>query len=173
MQKQNKILISLSALLFFAALSHPARASADRQAFYGFSPGLEVVSNNGSGTGFYIQGFGGYAFSPLVATGLHLGYSNVGGVGLKVVDFGGFLELKDDNSGLFGKVYLDGMNASASDSTHGVSGSQLAFAPGVGLGMLIPSAGSFHLVPEVNYRVALFSSSVNVITMSFGLMWDL
>ena len=67
-------------LLCFLALaltSAPARAAADRQSFWGFGPGIEFLSNDGSGTGFYVQIFGGYNFDSMVGVGLHGGWSKV------------------------------------------------------------------------------------------------
>lgn len=164
-------------LLMIAGLSaflSDAHASADRQSFLGFGPGVEVVSNDGSGTGFYFQGFGGYSFNSILGLGLHLGYSNVGGIGLRVLDFGSFLQLAHADSGLYGRFYLDGIYASTSSggTAHGVNDSQVGFAPGVGVGMMIPPLGSFHLVGEITYRVAMMESPVHIIAPSLGVMWD-
>jgi hypothetical protein len=149
-------------------------ASADRQSFIGGGLGVEVLSKDGSGTGFYFQGMGGYNFNSLVGLGLHLGYSNVGSVSIRTLDFGAFLQLTDSESGVYGKFYLDGMNAAVDSgaTAHGIAGTQTGFAPGVGLGMLIPSAGDFHMAPEVAYRLGLFNSTVNLITATFNLIWD-
>jgi hypothetical protein len=171
-----KLRALLLGLLVVVPLLAPAAASAsaDRQSFLGGGIGVQVLSKDGSGTGFYFQGLGGYNFNSLVGLGLHLGYSNVGGVGIQTLDFGAFLQLTDSDSGLYGKFYLDGMNAKVDGgaTAHGIAGTQTGFAPGVGLGMLIPSAGDFHMAPEVAYRLGLFNSTVNLITATFNLIWD-
>lgn len=173
----HKRLLTLAAFVFLIlSFSTPknARASADRQSFAGLGVGFQVLAQNESGTGFYTQGFGGYAFNSLVAVGLHAGYSNVGNVGIRTFDFGAFLQLTDTNSGIYGKLYADGVNAAVSGGgvRNGVQGTQTGFAPGIGLGVLIPTAGDFHLVPELSYRLAFLNSSVNLIAGAFNLMWD-
>lgn len=164
--------------LFFLSLilcgTREARATADRQSFLGFGPGIEFYSQNGSGTGFYIQGFGGYNFNAHVGLGIDFGFSRVGGLGIDVWNFGAFGQYTDPESGLYGKFILDGVNAAVdgSASRNGVNGTAMGMAPGIGLGMLIPTAGSFHMAPEVDYRVAVLSSAVNLIDVTFNLVWD-
>jgi hypothetical protein len=172
MHRTNRLRLLLS--LSFALFSLSANAAGDGQNFWGFGPGLEVLSNAGSGTGFYIQAFGGHSFNSLVSLGLHAGYSNVGNVSVQTVDFGAFTQLTDADSGIYGRFYLDGMNASTSGgaNAHGINGTQMAFAPGIGLGMMIPAAGTFHMLPEATYRLAFFQGTVNVIDITFSVMWD-
>lgn len=162
-------LLSALALL---ALAGSALAGPDKQSFFGGGLGFEVLSKNGSGVGFYFQGFGGYNFDSIFGVGLHAGYSNVSGVSIQALDFGGFFQATEPDSGLYGRFYLDGVRAVARGPYHGVVNSQLALAPGVASGMLIPSAGSFHMVPEVAYRIGLFDSAVHMISATFNLMWD-
>ncbi|MEW6056114.1 MAG: hypothetical protein AB1540_05820 [Bdellovibrionota bacterium] len=162
-------------LLFIASfMSSAAFAAADRQSFGGAGLGLRVLAQNGSGTGVYLQLHGGYAFTPIYALGLHGGYSNVGTVRIRTFDFGAFGQMLEPDSGLYLRLYLDGVNASVNDggSRHGVQGNQTGFAPGLGVGMLIPTAGDFHLVPEVTYHAAFLDSAVNLIDATFNLMWD-
>lgn len=168
--------VLLAALLTCLSVVSPsgAHASADKQAFGGLGIGAEFLSQNGSGTGFYYQAFGGYNFDEMIGVGLHIGSSKVGEVHIRATDFGGFFQMTDQLSGLYGRVYVDGIYASVDGGgrAHGVDGTQLGFAPGIGLGMLIPSAGDFHLTPELSYRAALLASTVNLITVSFSFTWD-
>jgi hypothetical protein len=168
-----QILLTLVLTIFITA--NPARASADRQSFFGGGVGFEVLTQNGSGTGFYLQGQGGYAFTPNLAIGLHAGFSKIGSVDIRVIDFGPFFQLTEPESGFYGRIYLDGVNASVDGGSlaHGVNGSQTGFAPGAALGILLPSAGDFHMVPEVAYHAAFLTQTVNLISATFNLVWDL
>lgn len=164
----------LGLLMLLLVSTSSVFASADRQSFGGLGLGLEILSQDGSGTGFYYQAFGGYNFSALVGVGLHIGSAKIGEIATRATDFGGFVQLTDESSGLFGRLYLDGVYASrdGGGTAHGVSGSQTGFAPGVGAGMLIPSAGDFHMAPELTYHIAFLNSPVNLITATFNLIWD-
>lgn len=168
-----KLSLIILALLSFDA-SQSAFAAAERQAFTSAGLGIEFLSKNGSGTGFYLQGAGGYAFDKYLGAGLHIGYSNIGSVGVKVLDFGAFGQLLEPESGFYGRLYLDGVYASVSGGgrRHGVDGDEMGFAPGVGLGLLIPSVGDFHLNPEVSYKYAFLTEGVNLLQATFNLMWD-
>lgn len=166
--------IFAAAFVLLLALAPHARATADRQAFLGAGLGFEVLSQAGSGTGFFVQGQGGYNFSSLFGVGLNIGYSNIGSVAVDALDFGGFLQLTDEQSGLYGKFFLNGVAASTDGGQlrHGVSGSEVGFAPGVALGMLIPSVGDLHFAPEVAYKCAFLTKPVNLVQVTFGLVYD-
>jgi hypothetical protein len=169
----TKVSLYILAILFFGQ-NHTAFAAADRQAFAGGGIGIEFLSKNGSGTGFYLQGAGGYAFTPNLGAGLHLGYSNIGSVGIKMLDFGAFGQVMEPESGFYGRLYLDGIYASVSGGgrRNGVDGDEMGFAPGAGIGLLIPAVGDFHLNPEVAYKYAFLSDGVNLLQATFNLMWD-
>ncbi|MBI3558468.1 MAG: hypothetical protein HY074_19535 [Deltaproteobacteria bacterium] len=166
----NVILSGLAIL----ALSPAKAQAANGNMFWGFGPGIEVLSKDGTGTGFYIQGFLAHNFNSHAAIGGHAGYSNLGGVGIQAWDFGSFGQLTEPDSGLYGRFYLDGVNMRTSGGAlaHGVNGTQTGLATGVGFGMLIPSVGSFHLVPELTYKVAFMQTAVNLVGMTFSAMWD-
>lgn len=169
------LVASLAFLLLVATTSaSSALAAADRQSFLGAGVGFEVLSKNGSGTGFYFQGLGGYAFSPNFAVGLHAGYSRVSSVQIATFDFGGFLQVSEETSSLYGRLYLDGIRASTDPGgkRNGVDGAQLGFAPALGVGMSIPSAGDLHFVPEITYRSAFLDEQVNLIVGTINLVWD-
>lgn len=162
---------------FFVALSLTASsaafAAADRQSFAGAGLGFEVLSKQGSGTGFYFQGQAGYAFTSAFALGLNAGYSNIGTVDVRMLDFGAFLQLTDQESGVYGKMLLGGVNAHHDGvAAHGVSGTDTGFAAGAALGLLIPSGGDLHLVPELAYRAAFLAGTVHLIAGTVNLVWD-
>ena len=142
--------------------------------FWGFGPGIEVLSKDGTGTGFYTQAFAGHNFNSHTAIGGHLGYSNAGGINVQAWDFGSFVQLTEPDSGLFGRFYLDAVHMATSGGAviHGVNGSQFGLASGFGVGMFIPSIGNFHLVPEMTYKAAFLQSVVNMVGMTFSVMWD-
>ena len=163
----------LLSVMFFTFNSHESRASGGHS-FWGFGPGIEVLSKDGTGTGFYTQAFAGYNFNSHTAIGGHLGYSNVGGINVQSWDFGSFVQLTEPDSGLFGRFYLDAVHLATSGGAviHGVNGSQLGMATGFGIGMFIPSTGTFHLVPEMTYKAAFLQSMINMVGMTFSVMWD-
>lgn len=165
---------TILALILFFTIFTEVRAAADRQAFAGLGAGFQVLSREGSGTGFYFQGHGGYNFDSMIGVGLHAGYSKVGTVNIQVLDYGGFLQLTENNSGVYGRLYLDGVHAVVPGGhlRHGVKGTQNGFSPGVGVGLLIPSVGDFHMVPELGYRLAFLEKAVNLINGTFNLVWD-
>ena len=167
-----KTLTLLAALITLTLPS--AHATADKQSFMGGGIGFEVLSQNGSGTGFYMQALGGYHFTSLLGVGFHAGFSNIGTVAVSAFDFGGFLEFTDSSSGLYGRFYTDGLIASTKGSglMHGIDGSQLGFTFGVGAGILIPATGAFHLAPEITYRAAFMHETVNLIAGTFNVIWD-
>lgn len=162
----------LIALLVLLATN--AFAAADRQSFIGGGIGFEVLSSRGSGTGFYFQGHGGYNFTTNLGLGLHAGYSKIGTVNIKVLDFGVFGQYSEPESGLYGRLLLDGVRAQVTGghTRNGVRGAQTGFAPGVAIGILIPSVGDFHMVPELSYKVAFLDDPVNLIAGTFNLVWD-
>lgn len=167
------ILATLAVLLAFGAA--PARAAADKQAFAGGGIGFELLSKDGSGTGFYMTGHGGYNFNSMVGIGLTAGFSKVSSVNIKVIDYGTFLQITEPESGLYGRALLGGIHASTPDggTRNGVAGNDDGFAAGVALGILIPSVGDFHMVPELSYKAAFLEDTVNLIAGTFNLVWDL
>src|SRR4051794_5833205 len=102
----HKLKLQVLMLLLF---SSPC-AIADQQRFWGFGPGIELVSKDGSGAGFYAQALLGYVLNPTFSGGVHGGFSNVGNVGVQTFDFGVFLQLTDSGNGTYGRLYLDGIN---------------------------------------------------------------
>ncbi len=173
-KKALTLFVSIFALLN-ASIATDARATADGQGFIGGGIGFEMLSQEGSGTGFYSQVFGGTHFTSLLGIGLHAGFSSIGTVGVNAFDFGGFLELTDSNSGLYGRLYIDGLNATTKGAglRHGVDGSQIAFATGIGAGIMIPAAGDLHFAPEITYRAAFMASVVNLIIGTVNVVYDL
>ncbi len=170
----HKFKLGILCFISLMALNTVDALASDGHSFWGLGPGIEVASKDGSGTGFYLQTFGGYNFNSHVALGGHIGYSNLGGIAIQAWDFGSFVQLTEPDSGLFGRFYLDAVHMSTSGgaTAHGVSGSQTGVATGFGIGMLIPSIGSFHLVPEMTYKAAFLQSTISVIGMTFSAMWD-
>jgi hypothetical protein len=165
----------LLGLMLATLAAPPVQASADKQSFWGLGAGLEVLNKDGSGTGFYFNAEGGYNFNSMLGLGLHAGYSNIGSVDVRIFDFGGFFQVTEADSGFYGKLLVDGVNASVDGGAtrHGVAGTQTGLAPGLALGLLIPSAGDFHMVPEIGYRMAFLDSTVSLIHATFNLVWDL
>ncbi len=160
--------------LFFLLSIGQAFASADKQSFGGGGLGIFILSRDGSGTGIHFQAHGGYNFDEAFGLGLHTGYSNVGGVQISVLEFGGFLQWTGQESGIFSRFYLDGVRASVNGggSRHGVSGAQMGVSPGAGIGLLIPSEGDFHFAPEIRYNTALLKQVIHLFSLSFNLIWD-
>lgn len=157
-------------------LSAPsARAATDRQPFVGFGIGLQFYSQDTSGSGFYYQGFAGYKATDLLGFGMHIGSAYDGIVHVRSTDFGGFGQILDATSGLFGRLYLDGIYATVDGggNSHGVNSSQVGFGPGVGAGMFIPTGGALRLTPELTYHAALLNSVVHLVNATFSLTWDL
>ncbi|HRK02111.1 MAG TPA: hypothetical protein PLH57_05550 [Oligoflexia bacterium] len=172
---RHNIFVLICFTVLSVLIATPAQAAPKGQSFAGAGVGFEVLTNGGSGTGFYTTALGGYQFNDTnFGLGLHVGYSNVGGVGIKVLDFGAFAQYLDDVSGMYGRLYVDGIHGSTADGKrrNGVDGRETTAAVGTGLGLLIPSAGSFHLVPEVTYRLAFFKEQVHLIAGTFGVQWD-
>ena len=166
--------LTILALILAVSKGEKAQAAYDGQAWGGVGLGF-VVWTKGTGAGVNLRGEGGYNFTKEFGLGLHTDYSKIGSVNIKMLNYGGFLQLQDPGTSFYGRLYLDGTTGIAPDdqtSSGGLKGSETAFTPGIGLGLLIPASGDFHMVPEVSYKLGLFTSIVHIVSGTFNLVWD-
>lgn len=167
-----KLLIVFLFLLQFSTFN--AIAATEHQRFLGLGIGFEQLNNSGSGIGYHFSGQGGYAVSQSLAFGFHAGFSSIGTVNVSAFDFGPFAQLTHEKSGMYSRLYLDGMYARTTDgsNSHGINGSIWGFAPGLGAGLLIPPVGGFHFTSELIYRLGIFGGGTSFLSGILGLVWD-
>ena len=157
-----------------APFSSQARAALDGETWGGLGVGFALWTS-GSGAGFNVRGEGGYNITKIFGVGLHTDYSRLGTVGIKMINYGGFVQVQEPTSSLYGRIYFDGITAIADGNTSssGISNSQTAFAPGLGSGILIPVGSDLKMSPQIDYKVGLFSESVvHIVQGTFNLVFD-
>ncbi len=145
-------------LMFLSLQAKPAHALEEGRAFAGAGLGF-LIWTQGTGAGLLLHGEGGFMATRNVGFGLNLDYSRLGGVGLKVLNYGGFLALQDDGKNIVGKVFLGGLTAmiEGDSSSSGVHDSTTVIAPGVGIAIPIELSADVFLMPEIAYKVGVTS----------------
>lgn len=166
----RNIISTIAALILLSTTA--AYAASDQQPWVAGGLGFSIWTK-GTGAGLDLRGEAGYKFTRNIAAGLGIDYSRLGSVGLKMLNYSGFFQLTEPDSGLFGRFYLGGITIML-DGDYKSSGAEMgdtAIAPGIGVGMSIDLIPQVRLIPEVDYKIGIFSfAAVSIVqgTVSIG-----